>query len=104
MSLMRLPALITFLLSVTLAAPALSEDAPLRADGEMLVLTALGHELAWPRPDWLESGTPEEDLNTSYRSDAGQTSLTVYPQGETEAFWTERSGSAAEAVIVASSM
>lgn len=72
--------------------PALAQirsEAPITEEGGKLVLDAMGHHLALPRPDWL---TGEDAalgrVETSFVAEEGQALLEIYPKGESEALWT----------------
>ena len=76
--------------------PAMAEElsvAPVVQEGNGLVLNGLGHVFELPLPDWL---SPAERLggdvlgrvNASYRADAKQGLLEIYPSGQTQEQWT----------------
>lgn len=84
-----------FFLAFALAAasgPALAQvrsTAPVVEEGGRLVLDALGHHLALPRPDWLSGdGAALGRVETSFVAEDGQALLEIYPAGESEALWT----------------
>lgn len=87
--------LAAFLLSASLV-PAVAQvvtEAPLVQEGKALVLTTIGHEFTLPLPDWLTpverlSGNVQPLVETSFRSDATQALLEIYPKGETPEQWT----------------
>ena len=61
-------------------------------DGKALLLGAVEHDLTLPLPDWLSpaerlSGNVIDQVVASYRADASQALLEIYPKGESEADW-----------------
>lgn len=74
------------------SAPALAQirsEAPVSEEDGKLVLDAMGHHLALPRPDWLtgEDATLGR-VETSFLTEDGQALLEIYPMGQSEALWT----------------
>jgi hypothetical protein len=89
-------ALAAAVVSLVLAAPVLAQqltEAPLVEEGAGLVLTTNEHVLTLPLPDWL---TPAERLsgdimplvNATYRADANQALLEIYPMGQSAEDWS----------------
>lgn len=84
------------LAGAALAAPAMAQvvasEPPLTERDGALALETLGHTFTLPLPDWLAgderlSGNAIDLVDTSYRSDAAQAVLEIYPKGETQALW-----------------
>lgn len=68
-------------------------EPPLVEEGGKLVLDALGHRLALPRPDWLTGDEAALDrVETTFVAEDGQALLEIYPLGESEALWTTHFG------------
>ena len=67
-------------------------ESPIVQDGKALLLGAVEHDLTLPLPDWLSpaerlSGNVIDQVVASYRADASQALLEIYPKGESEADW-----------------
>ncbi len=81
-------------LALTLATPALAEDATLGRDGVNLTFSALGHRFVLPTPDWL---TPTARLSpdvlplveSNIYGDAAQAFVEFFPRGENADSWTQ---------------
>ncbi len=70
-----------------------ASELPVALDGNALVYEALGHRLAWPLPDWAagagtSGATLSDFLSASVSETAGQSSLELFPKGESAGFWT----------------
>lgn len=84
-----------FLVLVALGAATMPATAQIRStpplveENGKLVLDALGHHLAMPRPDWLtgEDATLAR-VESTFLAEDGQALLEIYPKGESEALWT----------------
>ncbi|MHA6689505.1 hypothetical protein [Devosia sp. A449] len=76
--------------------PALAQvltEPPLTEAGNGLVLASNGHEFTLPLPDWLSpaerlSGNVQPLVEVSFRADAKQALLEIYPKGESAEGWS----------------
>jgi hypothetical protein len=67
-------------------------ESPIVQHGNALVLGAVEHDLTMPLPDWLSpaerlGGDVIDQVVASYRADASQALLEIYPKGENEEQW-----------------
>ena len=68
-------------------------EPPLVEESGHLVLDAMDHHLALPRPDWLTGDEAALGrVETSFLAEEGQALLEIYPKGEGEALWTKLYG------------
>ncbi|MET3927202.1 hypothetical protein [Devosia sp. 2618] len=80
------------MLSTSVAQAQVISEAPIAEEGQSLVLSANGHALKMPLPDWLSAdqlsaGNVWPLVDSTYRSDDSQALLEIYPKGESEALW-----------------
>jgi len=88
------------LLVALLAVPAFAQTAaavPLRADGAGMVLTAEGHHVLMPLPDWLDAngiagGDVVPLVDATFAQSPGQATLDIIAKGDTAANWKVRYG------------
>ena len=85
-------ALLAGVVALPAGAQELSE-APVKQQGNGMVLTGLEHVLSMPLPDWLSpaerlGGDAIERVNASYRADAKQALLEIYPKGQSQEQWS----------------
>ncbi len=95
---LRRPALLAATAFVACAScwPALAQDtaeAPVAEVGDAFVLSALGHRLTMPLPDWLDAtsvaaGTRIAAVDNSFSGDESMALFEAFPKGEDQQSWT----------------